>query len=53
MGWRNNQLALFKSLPRPLGPNSSLVVGFLRPLDSLLYMAMREGETLKTYSSRC
>ena len=52
MGWRNNQLALLKSLPRPLGPNLSLVVGFLRPLDSLLYMAMREGETLKTYSSR-
>ena len=23
-----------------------------KPLDSLLYMAMREGETLKTYSDR-
>ena len=31
MGWRKDQLALFKSLLGPLGPNLSLMVGFLIP----------------------
>ena len=41
-----------RSLLECLGHISLCVIGFLDPLDSLLSLSMREGETLKTYSDR-
>ena len=41
-----------RSLLERLGHISLCVTGFLDPLDSLLSLSMREGETLKTYSDR-
>ena len=41
-----------RSLLECLGHISLLVIGFLDPLDSLLSLSMREGETLKTYLDR-
>ena len=42
----------FKELTRAFGSHSIMCSTVPRPLDSLLSMAMREGETLKTYSDR-
>ena len=42
----------FKKLTRAFGARFVTCSRVLRPLDSLLSMAMREGETLKTYSDR-
>ena len=42
----------FKKLTRAFGARFVTCSMVLRPLDSLLSMAMREGETLKTYSDR-
>ena len=42
----------FKELTRPFGARFLTCSRVPRPLDSLLSMSMREGETLKTYSDR-
>ena len=42
----------FKELTQAFGSHSITCNTVPRPLDSLLSMAMREGETLKTYSDR-
>ena len=42
----------FKELTRVFGSRFITCSRVLRPLDSLLSMTMREGETMKTYSDR-
>ncbi|XP_050253665.1 uncharacterized protein LOC126699734 [Quercus robur] len=42
----------FKELTRAFGSHFITCSRVLRPLDSLLSMTMREGETMKTYSDR-
>ena len=42
----------FKKLTRAFGARFVTCSRVLRPLDSLLSMAMREGETLQTYADR-
>ena len=42
----------FKELTRTFGSHFIICSRVPRPLDSLLSMTMREGETLKTYSDR-
>ena len=42
----------FKELTQAFGSHFITCNSVSRPLDSLLFMAMREGETLKTYSDR-
>ena len=42
----------FKELTQAFGSHFITCSRVPRPLDSLLSMAMREGETLKTYSNR-
>ena len=51
MVWVQALLTLSRSSLECLGLILLRIVGFL-PLDSLLSMSMREGETLKTYSNR-
>ena len=43
MGWRKNQLALFKSLLGLLGPYLSLVVGFLIPWTPYCFWLCKKG----------
>ena len=50
MGWMRAQLALFEKLTRAFGARFVTCSKVPHPLDSLLSMVMREGETLKTYS---
>ena len=52
MGWKKDQLALFKSSLGPLGPDLSLVIGFLVSSTPCCLWLCGEGETLKTYSDR-
>ena len=42
----------FKDLTQAFGPRFIMCSRIHRPLDSLLSLSMREGETLKTYSNR-
>ena len=51
MVWVQALLTLSRSSLECLGLILLRIVGFL-PLDSLLSMSMRKGETLKTYSNR-
>ena len=45
-------LRSFEGLTRAFGVRFVMCSRVPKPLDSLLFMAMREGETLKTYSDR-
>ena len=47
-----NSINSFKELTRALGARFVTCSKVPQPLDSLLSMTMREGETLKTYSDR-
>ena len=51
-GLGKNSINSFKELTRVLGARFVTCSRVPRPLDSLLSMTMREGETLKTYSDR-
>ena len=51
-GLGKNSINYFKELTRALGARFVTCSRVPRPLDSLLSMTMREGETLKTYSDR-
>ena len=49
---REGSISSFKKLTRAFEARFVSCSRVLRPLDSLLSMTMREGETLKTYSDR-
>ena len=49
---RANSINSFKELTRTFGSRFIMCSRVPRPLDSLLSLSMREGETLKTYSNR-
>ena len=51
-GLREGSISSFKELTRAFGSRFVTCNRVPRPLDSLLSMAMREGETLKTYLDR-
>ena len=51
-GLRANSINSFKELTRAIGSRFVTCSRVPRPLDSLLSLSMREGETLKTYSNR-
>ena len=51
-GLRANSIDSFKELTRAFGSYFITCTRVLRPIDSLLSLSMREGETLKTYSDR-
>ena len=51
-GLRANSINSFKELTRAIGSRFVTCSRVPRPLDSLLFLSMREGETLKTYSNR-
>ena len=51
-GLGKDSIHSFKELTRALGARFVTCSRVPRPLDSLLSMTMREGETLKTYSDR-
>ena len=51
-GLRANSIGSFKKLTRAFGARFITCSRVPRPLESLLSMSMREGETLKTYSDR-
>ena len=51
-GLRANFINSFKELTRAFGSYFVTCSRVPRPLDSLLSLSMREGETLKTYSNR-
>ena len=49
---RANSIDSFKELTRAFGSRFITCTKVPRPIDSLLSLSMREGETLKTYSDR-
>ena len=49
---RANSINSFKELTQAFGSHFVTCSKVSRPLDSLLSLSMREGETLKTYSDR-
>ena len=49
---RKRSVGSFEELTRAFGARFITCSRVLKPLDSLLSMSMREGETLKTYSNR-
>ena len=51
-GLRANSIDPFKELTQAFGSHFITCSRVPRPLDSLLSLSMREGETLKTYSDR-
>ena len=51
-GLRANSIDSFKELTRAFGSYFITCTRVLRPIDSLLSLSMREGETLKTYLDR-
>ena len=51
-GLRANSIDSFKKLTQAFGSRFITCSRVPRPLDSLLSLSMREGETLKTYSDR-
>ena len=51
-GLDEGSIGSFQELPRAFGPRFITCSKVSHPLDSLLSMMMREGETLKTYSDR-
>ena len=51
-GLKEGSINSFKELTQAFGARFVTCDRVLRPLDSLLSMAIREGETLKTYSNR-
>ena len=51
-GLKESSINSFQELPRAFGARFVTCSRVPRPLDSLLSMAMQEGETLKTYSNR-
>ena len=51
-GWKEGSINSFKKLTRVFGACFVTFSRVPRPLDSLLSVIMREGETLKTYSDR-
>ena len=51
-GLRANSIDSFRKLTRAFGAHFITCSRVPRPLGSLLYMSMQEGETLKTYSDR-
>ena len=51
-GLREGSINSFKELTRAFGVRFMTYNRVPQPLDSLLSMAMREGETLKMYSDR-
>ena len=51
-GLEEGSISSFKELMRAFGARFVIYSRVLRPLDSLLSMSMREGETLKNYSDR-
>ena len=51
-GLRANSIDSFKELTGAFGSYFITCTRVLRPIDSLLSLSMREGETLKTYSDR-
>ena len=51
-GLKPNSINSFKQLTQAFGSCSITSSRVLRPLDSLLSLSMREGETLKAYSDR-
>ena len=51
-GLRVNSINSFKELTQAFGSRFVMCSKVPRPLDSLLSLSMREGETLKTYSDR-
>ena len=57
MRWFNglgtSSIDSFKELTQVFGSHFITCSRVPQPLDSLLSMSMREGETLKTYSNRC
>ena len=51
-GLRTGSINSFKELTRAFDSRFIMCTKIPRPLDSLLSLSMREGETLKTYSNR-
>ena len=51
-GLRTGSINSFKELTQAFGSHFITCTRVPRPLDSLLSLSMREGETLKTYSDR-
>ena len=51
-GLRTGSINSFKELTQAFGSHFITCTRVPRPLDSLLSLSMREGETLKTYSNR-
>ena len=51
-GLEEGLISSFQELTRAFGARFVTCSRVPRPLDSLLYMVMREGETLQTYSDR-
>ena len=51
-GLKANSIDSFKELNQAFGSRFVMCSRVPRPLDSLLSLSMREGETLKTYSDR-
>ena len=51
-GLKESSISSFKELTRAIRARFVTCSRVPRPLDSLLSMTMREGETLKTYSDR-
>ena len=51
-GLRPNSIDSFKQLTQSFGSHFIMSSRVPRPLDSLLSLSMREGETLKAYSNR-
>ena len=52
-GLEEGSISSFQKLTRAFGARFVTCSRVPRPLDFMLSMAMREGETLKTYSNRC
>ena len=51
-GLRADSIDSFKELTRAFGSRFITCTRVPRPIDSLLSLSMREGETLKTYSDK-
>ena len=51
-GLEEGSISSFKELMRAFGARFVIYSRVLKPLDSLLSMSMRKGETLKNYSDR-
>ena len=51
-GLEEGSISSFQELTKAFGARFFTCSKVPRPLDSLLFMAMRDGETLKTYSDR-